>query len=249
MRADQHLSAHMGGDVFQIACEDTDTIIELTERLRPWLNDGQGLPGFKISVPQPGNRMWVLLGSNGNVLGRSTQQHAIIEILLRHLAALIAPQREATQRLDLGAYASSSGVVLIDPSLLRSQPPIERQLAEAGFSMVDSPFVEANTVGPPSLSAIAASEFALDDSLEGHLHSASVSGRVRGLLWPSSPDAADVTPGQIAHALAKVAKSGTREARIDFGISWADSLHVRLVDALEKHSVLLTAKALLGSPG
>lgn len=247
MRADQQLSVNMGGDFFQIACNDTDVIRELQDLLSPWFMEGQGLPGFKISVPEPGNKMWVLLGSEGNVLARSTERSAVVRALLRHLAALAAPQQPSTQRVGMSAFSNSAGVVMIDSRLLNAQPPIERALTRSGLEVVDSPFLEVAIDGDPTVSAIAAGEPASSQTDDGHAHPASIGGPVKGFLWAASPDAAEVTPGQVAHALASVARTGTHADRLDFGIAWCEKVPVYLVVPSDKGSVLRTAEELLRS--
>lgn len=247
MRAEQQLSVNIGGDFFQIACNDTDVIQELRELLSPWFMEGQGLPGFKISVPEPGNKMWVLLGSEGNVLARSTDRSAVVRALLRHLAALAAPQHQETQRVGMSAFTGPSGVVLVDSRLLNAQPPIERALTRSQLAIVDSPFLEVAIEGDPMVSAIAASEPASNYTDDGHVHPVSVEGSIQGLLWAASPDAAEVTPGQVAQALASVARTGTHAERIDFGIAWCEKVPVHLVVPWDKGSVLRTAEELLHS--
>ena len=246
MRADQQLSVQMGGDVFQIACEDSETVADLRSQLHPWLFDGQGLPGFQISPPGSDNKLWVLLGSNASVLARSTERSTIVRILLRHLGAMRAPQPPSTRRLGAAAFAGQSGVVLLGPSLLRKQPPIERQLVRAGLSLIDSSFIQVNELAPDSLVGIENSDPTDDELIPAHQHPAAGVGPIAGLLWQSDTDPAEVSSGQVAHAVSSITRNGTHTDRIDFGISWSDKLKIHLVNQFESGSVVAKAAQLVG---
>jgi hypothetical protein len=244
VRADQQLTVRMGGDCFQIACEDCKTIDELTALLKPWIVEGTGLPGFRVSVPESKSGLWILLGSDGAVLARSVDRMPVVRALLRHLSALAAQKGPNAVRLGLRALGGPGGYVLVEPDLLRYKPPIERRLDRLGLRVVDSVFVEV-AEGAPFLCSIATEQPSLASADCGHVDASLAAGPVRSVLWPASLDATEPTPGQVAHAFARVARSGSTEERLDFAIDWSKRVSLRLVSPDRGEDILDVAASLL----
>lgn len=255
MGTDTSISLGIGGDHFHILCDDPDALARIAEFSRPWHAAPAALPGFQVAPPTAGKRLWVLLGSNGAVLARSTDRDDILRCLERHLHALASDRPNDSSRFSLTAIAGPNGIALVHPDLFRYQPFIERRWAQAGMAIVDSVFASLqlnssqlnspHLASPPMSIGSAPTSPDLINGLLGHIDSSLVNRPVLGLLWTGHYDAPEATHAQIVHALTTSSLADSQGERLRTAHEWAPHLPIVLVPALERKSLLEAAKALL----
>ncbi len=218
MRAEQQLNLDMGGDCFQIVCEDPQIIEQLRPALTPWMVEGPGLIGYKIVAPNESTPLWILIGSDGAILSRSRTAEPVVRALQRHLMALAAPDLPSAVRLGLTGVVGPRGVALVDPEVLRTQPLVERQLQRMDMAVIDSPFVQLRPGETIALPIYVTDETETDI---GHQSATVGPAPIVGVIWHAYADALQPTRGQAAHALAVSARTGSHAERIEAGISWS----------------------------
>lgn len=245
MRTNSSISLDIGGDHFHIRCEDSEALALIAGFSQRWQAAPAVLPGYQVSAPSKSKRLWVLLGSNGAVLARSLRRDDVLTCLERHLHALASPRAADASRFSLTAVAGPEGVVLVHPDLFRYQPFIERRWAQAGLSIVDSPFAQIRLESDPV--AVASPSSDSTATYPGHCALADAAGPVRGLLWTGYHDAPAATHAQVVHALATSLLAGDRDDRLEAAKEWARHLGVLLVPAFERKSLLTSATELLNS--
>lgn len=243
MRADQILTLQLGDELRTLIVGDSSLAAKLTSDLGDILANGYAAPGFKIEAPSGRHGFWLLIGGDGAVIARARTSDAIERSLRRHVAAVCAKSLPANSSpFALRSIVGGDASVLVSPQLLKAQPPVERQLSKHGLAVVDSPFVlvrDGRSVGIRD-----AAHSVRDD--RGHTAMVHDAISIRGLLWMKWGEGA-VTPtrGQVAHAFAVAARSGSRDDRLDEGLTMADQVVVELVDGTKQGACLTAARRLL----
>ncbi len=243
------MSVSIGASDFQIVVDDPRQAQDLLPEFERWKTEAPAGPGFRLQSPPRKKGLRVALGADGAPIARSRQTEVVTSVLRRHLDALIGgSQTDCSTRLGLRAIVGPAGVLLVDASLLRSQPVIERRFAAHSLKVVDSPFVDVvllpNSI---ALQPVPRSELSTDEDLVGHASDPANGSVVKGLLWMGQATGSAPSTAQVAHALASSARSGSREQRVQLGIDLAERMHVVLVDPTQRSSLVGAAAELLSS--
>lgn len=246
MSPDLQLAFELGVDRVSILCDDHSIVTQLKDELCAWLTNSIAFPGFKIETPTPDNRMWVLLGSDGTILGRSVERDLVVRALKRHLGSIAATPTEGPYlRTSLRAISGPASAVILDKALLQKQPFAERQYQRYGLAVLDAPFVDLVVDTPSQLHGLSVPDAFAIEAEPGHSPVPAGNLPVQSLLWPATEDASQPTHAQVTHALASVSMNGTHRQRLDRASTIARDLPIRFVSIHDRNSALTAARELL----
>lgn len=207
-----------------IADEDADMEI-VRERFADRVYDTDALVAFKIERPTPD--FVVLVSRHGQVLSRSRRLEDVLDSLDSHLAAIdrVEPATGA-MRFEMRSVVADDRVVLIGPKTAVSPPLAERALTRAGLAVVDAPYVDVDL----STGLVRSWPDAPKSTAPGHLSSSPLDAAIAGVIWAGEFPEGSVTPGLLAHGLARRTRSGEIADRLDMAVSLSQRLPVRLVE-------------------
>lgn len=201
----------IGDTALRISSDSVRAADAVRKRFSSLVVDEDALLGFALTSPSGRNRIYVLTDRCGFVMGRSRKFDDILSILAGLLGSLL-PQPDNAHRFRLRAIAREDSVYLCVPPVLFSEPPIERQFARAGFSVVDRLVADIDVRTLKLVNAydgVGALEAESGRSI-GHMSpSPSTSFPIAGILVPGNPLTGPPSVGAVVADLAACSVSGS----------------------------------------
>ncbi len=182
--------------------------------------------GYLVKEAEGQSGLMVAFDGEGRIVGRSRKSADLVEIVTNHVRTRELTPPTNAMRLQLRAIVDTRGSVTLLGSQVGEHPCFaERQLARHGLALVDSAFVdidpstgEVSTAGRPPGTETA--------PVVGHLALSELRGRVERCVFRSVPDSDPSTIGEVALELARAARSGSRQERLEGARRLAEQLTV-----------------------
>ena len=239
VEADTQLTVALGDEHFRILCADVSILAELARELGSAVVDGDAFLGYKIDLPSPKTKFFVLLGADGSVLARARRRDDVLNCLRGHLAGLHpATKPSGGVRFGLRTLVANERAILLDPELLRYQTFSERRLEADGYRIVDRFPIDVDMATlrllplrqPPGQARWRAHP-------KGHCSPFDVDATVGAIVCSTTPDNGAHTPAQICRTLASATRTTDREEALTAAESMSRRLTVLTANPNDRGSI------------